>query len=178
MDKKLIVLFTLYWVTNFVYSKNESNIQKVNSRKVSEIEVNVSNFSQNTNTNEEVIVTDENFNRSYSATNEYEKGDKNLLIKFSKNNPELDWKKPLKMVTNSSGKQEDIDIDFMTEKLEKTANSIQWLVDLYDPLRWRKIPGNLQESCRTDMEWFLDGLKEGKVWAAKSRYYFVLHLTE
>ncbi|XP_051166892.1 nose resistant to fluoxetine protein 6-like [Leptopilina boulardi] len=161
MNKQAVFLLTLCWA--IVYSKNESNIQKVNSRRMSEIEANMSNFSEN----EKGFVNDEKVKRNHSTMNSYEKSDKNLLFTFSKNNPELDWKSALKMITNNFEEQKDMDIDFMTEKLEKTTNSIQWLMDLYDPLRWRKIPGNLHENCRTDMEWFLGALKKGKVWAAK-----------
>ncbi|GAB1859561.1 Nose resistant to fluoxetine protein 6 [Camponotus japonicus] len=103
------------------------------------------------------------------------------LIAFSKNNPELDWKNYLKMFEGNEEKHRDLDINFMKEKLEKTANSIQWLADLYDPLRWARVPGKLQDECRRDMERFLEALRDGKLWAAKmsdasgrysSQFYF------
>ncbi|EZA49101.1 hypothetical protein DMN91_005938 [Ooceraea biroi] len=89
------------------------------------------------------------------------------LVAFSKNNPELDWKNYLKIFDEKEEEHGDLDIDFMKDKLEKTPNSIQWLVDLYDPLRWTRVPGKLQDECRRDMERFLDGLRNGKLWAAK-----------
>ncbi|XP_014486240.1 PREDICTED: nose resistant to fluoxetine protein 6-like [Dinoponera quadriceps] len=88
-------------------------------------------------------------------------------LAFSKNNPELDWKNYLKTFDESEEKHRDFDLDFMKEKLERTANSIQWLVDLYDPLRWARVPGKLQDECRRDMERFLGALRDGKTWAAK-----------
>ncbi|XP_043605802.1 nose resistant to fluoxetine protein 6-like isoform X2 [Bombus pyrosoma] len=89
------------------------------------------------------------------------------LIEFSKNNPELDWKKYLKLFDEKQEEHEDLDIDFMKEKLQKTANSIQWLVDLYDPLKWSRVPGKLGHDCRNELESFLESLKDGKLWAAK-----------
>lgn len=90
------------------------------------------------------------------------------LIEFSKNNPELDWKKYLKLFDEKQEEHEDLDIDFMKEKLQKTANSIQWLVDLYDPLKWSRVPGKLEHDCRNELDLFLKSLKDGKLWAAKS----------
>lgn len=86
----------------------------------------------------------------------------------SKNNPELDWKNYLKMFDGNEEERRDLDVDFMKEKLERTANSIQWLVDLYDPLRWARVPGELRDECKRDMERFLDALRDGELWAAKS----------
>lgn len=88
---------------------------------------------------------------------------------FSKNNPELDWRNYLKTFDESEEKHRDFDVDFMKEKLERTANSIQWLADLYDPLRWARVPGKVQDECKRDMERFLDALRDGKLWAAKSK---------
>jgi len=96
------------------------------------------------------------------------------LIAFSKNNPELDWKNYLKMFEGNEEKHRDLDINFMKEKLEKTANSIQWLADLYDPLRWARVPGKLQDECRRDMERFLEALRDGKLWAAKSKLFWLI----
>ncbi|XP_029168174.1 nose resistant to fluoxetine protein 6-like [Nylanderia fulva] len=104
--------------------------------------------------------------KSNNATDEKNESRK-PLIAFSKNNPELDWKNYLKMFDGNDKEHRDLDIDFMKEKLEKTANSIQWLADLYDPLRWARVPGKLQGECRRDMERFLDALRDGKIWAAK-----------
>ena len=94
------------------------------------------------------------------------------LVEFSKNNPELDWKTHLRKVAELEEKMrsKEFDLDFMTNKLEKTANSIQWLVDLYDPLRWTKIPGDVANECRRDMTMFLDNLRAGVLWAAKCEY--------
>ncbi|XP_043254228.1 nose resistant to fluoxetine protein 6-like [Colletes gigas] len=89
------------------------------------------------------------------------------LIGFSKNNPELDWKNNLKLFDKKEEDRGDLDVDFMKEKLEKTANSIQWLSDLYDPLKWSRVPGKLEGDCRADLEFFLKSLKDGKPWAAK-----------
>ncbi|XP_029037183.1 nose resistant to fluoxetine protein 6 [Osmia bicornis bicornis] len=103
------------------------------------------------------------------------------LIEFSKNNPELDWKNYLKLFDEKEEEQRDLDVDFMKEKLEKTANSVQWLADLYDPLKWSRLPGKLDDNCRRDMEFFLKSLQDGKLWAAKmsdasgrysSQFYF------
>ncbi|KAK0159954.1 hypothetical protein PV328_007409 [Microctonus aethiopoides] len=89
------------------------------------------------------------------------------FITFSKNNPELDWKNHLKSVGRNDDSLRDLDVNFMKEKIEITANSVQWLVDLYDPLRWITVPGKLTNNCKTDMELFLKALKDGKLWAAK-----------
>ncbi|XP_025154476.1 uncharacterized protein LOC105186838 isoform X2 [Harpegnathos saltator] len=86
---------------------------------------------------------------------------------FSRNNPELDWKNYLKTLDGSEEMHRDFDVDFMKEKLERTANSIQWLADLYDPLRWARVPGKVRDECRRDMESFLGALRDGKLWAAK-----------
>ncbi|CAL7947909.1 unnamed protein product [Xylocopa violacea] len=89
------------------------------------------------------------------------------LIGFSKNNPELDWKNHLKVFDEKEEERRDLDVDFMKEKLERTANSIQWLADLYDPLKWSRVPGKLGKDCRKELEFFLDSLNDGKLWAAK-----------
>ncbi|KAL7289343.1 hypothetical protein TKK_0016711 [Trichogramma kaykai] len=88
---------------------------------------------------------------------------------FSKNNPEVDWKTNLLKVAEQEAKshQKNFDLDFMKDKLEKSANSIQWLADLYDPLRWVKVPGDIKPECRADLDAFLHDLKHGKLWAAK-----------
>lgn len=92
------------------------------------------------------------------------------LIGFSKNNSELDWQKHQKMFEeNQEERREELGVDFMSKKLEKTANSIQWLADLYDPLKWSRVPGKLEDGCRRDLELFLKSLKDGKLWAAKSK---------
>ncbi|XP_034952182.1 nose resistant to fluoxetine protein 6-like [Chelonus insularis] len=92
---------------------------------------------------------------------------KERLIAFSKNNPELDWRNYLKSVAKQEEAPRDLDVDFMKDKLEKNANSIQWLSDLYDPLRWTRVPGKLNKNCQHDMELFLNGLKNGDLWAAQ-----------
>ncbi|XP_011256830.1 nose resistant to fluoxetine protein 6 isoform X2 [Camponotus floridanus] len=146
-----------------ILAEKESNILKLSKpQKFVSIETKTSNF--NTTEHEE-------------EKNESRKP----LIGFSKNNPELDWKNYLKMFEGNEEKHRDLNIDFMKEKFEKTANSIQWLADLYDPLRWARVPGKLQDECRRDMERFLEALTDGKLWAAKmsdasgrysSQFYF------
>jgi hypothetical protein len=91
---------------------------------------------------------------------------------FSKNNPELDWKSQLRRVAEMEEKTrpKELDLDFMRDRLEKNANSIQWLADLYDPLRWTKIPGDVSGRCREDMTLFLSSLKLGQLWAAKREF--------
>ncbi|XP_011493827.1 PREDICTED: nose resistant to fluoxetine protein 6-like [Ceratosolen solmsi marchali] len=88
---------------------------------------------------------------------------------FSQNNPELDWRSQVRKVAELEEKTrpKELDLDFMKDRLEKNANSIQWLADLYDPLRWTKIPGDISDECRDDMTLFLNDLKRGKLWAAK-----------
>lgn len=177
MCRQAAVLFVLCWTTNFVFSKSESNIQKVNNRKMSELNANMSNLNEQ----KKVYRTNVLSNGSHGMKSDYERNDKHLLLTLSKNNPELDWKTVINSFTSNFQNEEDIDIDFMTEDLGKTMNSIQWLTDLYDPLRWRKIPGNVHESCKADMELFLESLKKGNIWAAKmldasgrynSQFYF------
>ncbi|XP_011687955.1 PREDICTED: nose resistant to fluoxetine protein 6 [Wasmannia auropunctata] len=108
-----------------------------------------------------------NFNVTEYTKEKNKSGKQSSLIAFSKNNPELDWKNYLKMFDGNEEEHRDLDVDFMKEKLERTANSIQWLADLYDPLRWARVPGELQDECRRDMERFLSALRDGKLWAAK-----------
>lgn len=130
-------------------SKNESNILRIGrTRNVSFVTVKTANLN----------------------SNDFEVGKhrQGSLIGFSKNNPELDWKKYLKLFDEKKEEHQDLDIDFMKEKLEKTANSIQWLADLYDPLKWSRVPGKLEDDCRKELEFFLKSLKDGKLWAAKS----------
>lgn len=92
------------------------------------------------------------------------------LLAFSKNNPESDWKTYLKIVNdkNETDGVSDLDLEFSKDKFELNANSIQWLNDIYDPLRWHRIPGKLTPQCLRDMELFITSLKDGKLWAAKS----------
>lgn len=99
------------------------------------------------------------------------------LVGFSKNNPELDWKKYLTIAEKDVKIDRDLDLDFMEETLGKTANSIQWLSDLYDPLRWKKIPGKLSENCKTEMDTFLHSLRNGSLWASKSKSISSHHIT-
>lgn len=89
---------------------------------------------------------------------------------FSKNNPEQDWKKHLKKLGQGEERPRMYDLDFMKEKLEITGNSVRWLVDIYDPLKWSKVPGELGPDCRRDMEMFLKELNDGELWAAKSEF--------
>ncbi|XP_076233140.1 nose resistant to fluoxetine protein 6 [Calliopsis andreniformis] len=149
------LLLTLSCSVYIATSRNESNILRLGKaqRKPSIV------VEQSLNLN----ATDYENEKSVSK-------DRTPLIEFSKNNPELDWKKYLKMFEQkkeNEDKVEELDVDFMNEKLEKTANSIQWLADLYDPLRWSRVPGKLDVDCRRDLEFFLKSLKDGKLWAAK-----------
>ncbi|XP_076292737.1 nose resistant to fluoxetine protein 6 [Lasioglossum baleicum] len=95
--------------------------------------------------------------------------DHDRLIGFSKNKPEVDWKNHLKTFDEKEeAATKDLDLDFTREKPQRTANSIQWLADLYDPLRWARVPGKLTPECRRDLELFIESLRAGKVWAAKA----------
>ncbi|XP_070170573.1 nose resistant to fluoxetine protein 6 isoform X1 [Polyergus mexicanus] len=142
-------LLVILLVVRAILAEKESNILKLSKpQKFASIGTKMSNFNTTEYANEK---------------NESRKP----LIAFSKNNPELDWKNYLKMFDRSEEEHRDLDIDFMKEKLEKTANSIQWLADLYDPLRWARVPGKLQDECRRDMERFLGALRSGKIWAAR-----------
>ena len=153
MARPLSYLFVIVCVAYEVIAEKESNILKLSKpQKV------VSNETKTTN-----------FNVTEYTTEKNESGKQSPLIAFSKNNPELDWKNYLKMFDGNEEEHRDLDVDFMKEKLEKTANSIQWLADLYDPLRWARVPGKLQDECRRDMERFLSALRDGKLWAAKSK---------
>ncbi|XP_012061171.1 PREDICTED: uncharacterized protein LOC105624415, partial [Atta cephalotes] len=150
MARSLSYLFVIVCVAYEVIAEKESNILKLSKPQK------VSNETKTTN-----------FNVTEYATEKNESGKQSPLITFSKNNPELDWKNYLKMFDGNEEEHRDLDVDFMKEKLEKTANSIQWLADLYDPLRWARVPGKLQDECRRDMERFLSALRDGKLWAAK-----------
>ncbi|XP_020277996.1 nose resistant to fluoxetine protein 6-like [Pseudomyrmex gracilis] len=139
-------------VAHVTIAEKESNILKLSKpQKIVPIEANTLNL-----------------NKTEHAQEKNESEQRPALISFSKNNPELDWKNYLNMF---DAKQEEehrnFDVDFMREKFERTANSIQWLADLYDPFRWVRVPGGLQNECRRDMERFLDALRNGKLWAAK-----------
>ncbi|KAJ8680796.1 hypothetical protein QAD02_016583 [Eretmocerus hayati] len=92
-------------------------------------------------------------------------------LKGSKNNPETDWKNDVAELAKKSQSNEhftDLELDFMSGGLVKTPNSFQWLVDLYDPLRWTKLPGRLNSECARQMGEFIDALWKGEPWAAKS----------
>ncbi|TGZ45983.1 Nose resistant to fluoxetine protein 6 [Temnothorax longispinosus] len=152
MARLLSYLLVIVCVAYEVIAEKESNILKLSKpQKVA------SNETKATN----------DFNVTEYTTERNESGKQSSLIAFSKNNPELDWKNYLKMFDGNEEEHEDLDVDFMKEKLERTANSIQWLADLYDPLRWARVPGKLQDECRRDMEKFLSALRNGKLWAAK-----------
>jgi len=152
MARSLSYLLVTICIAYEVIAEKESNILKLSKpQKV------VSNGTKTTN-----------FNVTEYTTKNNESG-KQSLIAFSKNNPELDWKNYLKMFDGNEEEHRELDVNFMKEKLEKTANSIQWLADLYDPLRWARVPGELQDECRRDMEKFLTALSDGKLWAAKSK---------
>lgn len=111
--------------------------------------------------------------RDHAASNSTEFVDrkrKNTLVAFSKNNPEQDWKKYLQVAESEEQDSLELDLDFAKDELRRTANSIQWLSDLYDPLSWSKVPGKLSERCRSDMDRFLQALRDGEPWAAKSAF--------
>ena len=72
------------------------------------------------------------------------------------------------LIEGDEQRDERHDIDFMGDKVGTTANSIQWLADLYDPLKWSRVPGKLGKDCRKELEFFLESLRDGKLWAAKS----------
>ncbi|XP_011170992.1 nose resistant to fluoxetine protein 6 [Solenopsis invicta] len=151
MARPLSYLFVIVCVACEVITEKESNILKLSR-------------PQKGASNETKAAS---FNVTEYTTQQNESGKQASLIAFSKNNPELDWKNYLKMFDGNEEEHRDLDVDFMKEKLEKTANSIQWLADLYDPLRWARVPGELQNECRRDMERFLSALRDGKLWAAK-----------
>ncbi|KAI4479390.1 hypothetical protein M0804_011175 [Polistes exclamans] len=137
---------------NLVVSKNESNIlrlskpQKVVSTLIKSNDIN--NVSDYQREMKEMISTESH-------------------VEYSKNNPELDWKNHVKIAAENEELPRDLDVNFMEDKIESTANSIQWLSDLYDPLKWKRVPGKLENECRKDMNSFLKSLKDGKLWAAK-----------
>lgn len=152
---KILVSVTFCLLLNPSIAKNESNILRLSKpQKIVPVQSKISNF-----------------NVSEDSTDQVTAQSPGPLITFSKNNPELDWKNHIKnaaKVENDSLRN--LDVDFMEDKIEMTANSVQWLVDLYDPLRWKRVPGKLDQDCRRDMDWFLKELRDGKLWAAKSKF--------
>ncbi|XP_067212245.1 nose resistant to fluoxetine protein 6 [Linepithema humile] len=165
MAHLLNYVLAILCIVYIVIAEKESNILKLSKlHKVDPIETEVPSF-----------------NITEYAEEKNESRKRLPLISFSKNNPEMDWKNYLKMFDKNEEERRDFDVDFMKEKFEQTANSIQWLADLYDPLRWARVPGKLQGECRRDIERFLGALKDGKLWAAKmldasgryaSQFYF------
>ncbi|XP_043500964.1 nose resistant to fluoxetine protein 6-like [Polistes fuscatus] len=137
---------------NLVVSRNESNILRLSKpQKVVPTVVksnHVNNVSDYQREMKEMISTESH-------------------VGYSKNNPELDWKNHVKIAAENEEVPRDLDVNFMEDKIESTANSIQWLSDLYDPLKWKRVPGKLENECRKDMNSFLKSLKDGKLWAAK-----------
>lgn len=89
-------------------------------------------------------------------------------------NPEQDWLNWLLQLAEKEERPRDLDLSFMGEPLNRTGNIVQWLRDVYDPLRWIKIPGKIDDKCRGDMELFVDNLKNGELWAAKCKFYLNL----
>lgn len=156
MARYLSCSLLILGVVNLAISRNESNILRLSkSPKVmgTVVEVKENDINNSSDYLEERNVTKRN----------------ESLVEFSKNNPELDWKNHVKIAMENEEEHHDLDVDFMNEKLERTANSIQWFSDLYDPLKWTRVPGKLQDECRKDMDCFLKSLKDGKLWAAKSK---------
>ncbi|KAK2584116.1 hypothetical protein KPH14_006557 [Odynerus spinipes] len=148
-------LVLLGLVVDLAISRNESNILRLSKpRKVTS--VHVQSVDVNNDTGDTGGQRERNETRSRQP-----------LVGFSKNNPELDWKNYLKIAAENEEENRDLDVDFMSEKLERTPNSVRWLVDLYDPLKWTRVPGKLRDECRKDMNRFLESLKDGKLWAAK-----------
>lgn len=153
MARLLNYVSAILCIVYIVIAEKESNILKLSKlQKVDPIKTEIPNF-----------------NITEFAEEENESRKRLPLIPFSKNNPEMDWKNYLKTFDENKEEHRDFDVDFMKEKFEQTANSIQWLADLYDPLRWARVPGKLQNECRRDMEQFLSALKDGRLWAAKSK---------
>ncbi|XP_046472647.1 nose resistant to fluoxetine protein 6 [Neodiprion pinetum] len=150
--KNAVLLFVGFQCVAIILTENESNILRLSkpglTRSISP-ETPSYNSSKDFTETADVVV------------------DRKPLVGFAKNNPELDWKKYLTIAEKDVKIDRDLDLDFMEEKLAKTANSIQWLSDLYDPLKWKKIPGKLSENCRSDMDMFLHSLRNGSLWAAK-----------
>lgn len=155
MSIKLSVLIIVIFLSiQCGYSKNDSNILRLSRPLKTKIDTKLlENDSNDTDNIQEV-----------------QKPKGHRLVLFSKNNPELDWKTYInKNVGKNDQVPRDLDLDFMNNKLETNGNSIQWLSDLYDPLKWIRVPGKLNDNCRNHMEIFLHGLKDGKLWAAKSK---------
>lgn len=150
MIKQLIFILIIKTLINLTHSKNESNILRLSKPKSTTIKSLIITTSAKNIPSEETEVL------------------RDRLLAFSKNNPESDWKKYLKINNNKNDSDSDVDVNFMKDKLELNANSIQWLTDIYDPLRWHRIPGKLTPECHRDMELFISALKDGKLWAAKS----------
>ncbi|XP_057340254.1 nose resistant to fluoxetine protein 6-like [Microplitis mediator] len=149
MNKQLIFILIIKTLINLTYSKNESNILRLSKPKSTTIKSLIITTSVKNIPSEETEVL------------------RDRLLAFSKNNPESDWKKYLKINNSKNDSDSDVDVNFMKDKLELNANSIQWLTDIYDPLRWHRIPGKLTPECLRDMELFISALKDGKLWAAK-----------
>jgi len=56
-------------------------------------------------------------------------------------------------------------------KTGEDANSLEWLQNLYNPHLWGSSPpGELGPICGEEMRAYLAALKNGSVWAAKSKY--------
>lgn len=153
--KNIVLLLVGFDFIGKILSENESNIlrlSKSGTRKPS-----VRDEFPNLNVTKDFAETEDAV------------ADRKPLVRFSKNNPELDWRKYLTIAEKDEKIDRDLDLDFMEEKLGKTPNSIQWLSDLYDPLKWKRIPGKLSENCKNEMDMFLHSLRNGSLWAAKSK---------
>jgi hypothetical protein len=62
-----------------------------------------------------------------------------------------------------------------TFKPVEGTNGLQWLQNVYNPFLWGSSPpGELGPKCKEDMRSYLTSLKNGSVWASKSKY---LHST-
>ncbi|XP_076160264.1 nose resistant to fluoxetine protein 6 [Ptiloglossa arizonensis] len=149
-------LLTLAWMARATIAKDGSNILRLGKSR------------NGPSTATETTTTAIGSNATDFADETVSK-EREPLVGFSKNNPELDWKNNLRMFDERNEEEErtDSDVDFAKERLEKTANSVQWLADLYDPLKWARVPGKLDGECGADLEFFLKSLKDGKTWAAK-----------
>ncbi|KZC08232.1 PREDICTED: nose resistant to fluoxetine protein 6 [Dufourea novaeangliae] len=145
------LLLAICCIVHTTISKNESNILRLGKPR---------NRSS---------ITDEtrNSNGTDHGNETETPKEQGRLIGFSKNNAGLDWKSQLNLSEDKQEQRENLDVDFMKEKIQRTANSIQWLADLYDPLKWARVPGKVEGNCKRDLEVFLKSLNDGKLWAAK-----------
>ena len=140
----IVELVILYLCQTLTYAElNDTNILRISRNK---IEIKQLNTDNNNNNKEEIK-------------------------KFKKNsNIEHDWQVVLKRLAEKEERSKKYDLNFLIDKLNKSSNSIKWFQDFYDPLKWLKIPGEPNDYCKKDLEYFLNELKNGKLWAAKRKF--------